>query len=260
MENQTYGVPYQRDEKDVDEGRDYQHDGLRDDVLDEDDADRVGGTEGEREADFEAERESEGVRDADVLDSGVPDVLDSDEDDQDDEDEIRDAEVREDERLDEAQVAGVFASAEAPTAVEGDEYGDAPVATPVDTSVNGEFDDPAVEPVPAVAGSPADAFESQEVIAAVPEPAYSAVEATPGLPGTPDFSQRWHEIKASFVDDPRQAVEEADALVEEAVNALTSLRKTLSDRWQSAGDSDTEQLRLTLREYRALFDRLNSGK
>ncbi|WP_062432481.1 hypothetical protein [Herbidospora daliensis] len=71
-----------------------------------------------------------------------------------------------------------------------------------------------------------------------------------------DFDERWRDIKAAFVDDPRESVEKADALIDEAVSALANKRQSLVDQWKNSGTNDTEQLRLALREYRDLFDRL----
>jgi hypothetical protein len=70
---------------------------------------------------------------------------------------------------------------------------------------------------------------------------------------------------AGFVDGPRNAVEEADHVMEElasrVTDALTNRRRTLRTSWQDGEDKhgnagDTEQLRLALRDYRELADRL----
>lgn len=71
-----------------------------------------------------------------------------------------------------------------------------------------------------------------------------------------DFDARWHDIKAGFVDDPRDSVEKADALIDEAVSALAARRQSLVDGWKNGDENDTEKLRLALREYRSLFDKL----
>lgn len=71
------------------------------------------------------------------------------------------------------------------------------------------------------------------------------------------FDSRWREIKTGFVDDPRQSVEQADALVEEALSALTSRRQALLDQWKDNEQGDTEALRLALHEYHALLAHLN---
>lgn len=71
---------------------------------------------------------------------------------------------------------------------------------------------------------------------------------------------RWRELQSTFVDDPREAVERADGLVDEVVTTLTSTltsRTTgLRDRWKNTEENDTEQLRLALREYRDVLERL----
>ncbi|MFI5554822.1 hypothetical protein [Streptomyces sp. NPDC051738] len=86
---------------------------------------------------------------------------------------------------------------------------------------------------------------------------------------------RVQQAVARFVDQPRAAVEEADHVVEDLVGrfteAMTQRRRTLRRSWQSADDEndenanadletktnvDTEQLRLALRDYRELAERL----
>ncbi|MFG1702040.1 hypothetical protein ACFLIM_02500 [Nonomuraea sp. M3C6] len=71
---------------------------------------------------------------------------------------------------------------------------------------------------------------------------------------------RWRDLQASFVDDPSEAVERADGLVGEVVESLTSTlanrTDALRDRWQGTDTPDTEQLRLALREYRNVLERL----
>jgi hypothetical protein len=75
-----------------------------------------------------------------------------------------------------------------------------------------------------------------------------------------DLERRWQLVQASFVDEPRQAVEDADALVVETVrtinDALEGKRSRLEDAWNGSGGSDTEQLLVALRGYRDLFRHL----
>ncbi|WP_248964552.1 hypothetical protein [Sphaerisporangium perillae] len=75
-----------------------------------------------------------------------------------------------------------------------------------------------------------------------------------------DFERRWRKVQASFVDDPREAVERADRLADEAVAAITSRKQGLVDRWkngdQNGDQNDTERLRLALRDYRSLLQEL----
>ncbi|MDG4857968.1 hypothetical protein P8605_07330 [Streptomyces sp. T-3] len=64
-----------------------------------------------------------------------------------------------------------------------------------------------------------------------------------------------------FVDEPRPAVEEADALLGELIakvgQILGERHTMLRESWQeSAGDLETEDLRIALREYRSLAERL----
>ncbi|MFB6845138.1 hypothetical protein ACFCXS_09800 [Streptomyces sp. NPDC056373] len=80
-------------------------------------------------------------------------------------------------------------------------------------------------------------------------------------------SQLQHAV-AGFVDGPRAAVEEADHVLEEIAarftEAVTQHRRTLRHSWQSveggesrsASSADTEQLRLALKDYRELAEKL----
>lgn len=75
--------------------------------------------------------------------------------------------------------------------------------------------------------------------------------------------ERWKEIQSGFVDEPRQAVQDADRLVAELMQRLARMfaseREQLEARW-SAGDSvSTEDLRQGLQLYRSFFERLLSA-
>ena len=75
-----------------------------------------------------------------------------------------------------------------------------------------------------------------------------------------DFRARWTEIQTAFVDEPRRAVEHADALVAEVIqrlaNSFSQARSTLEGQWGRGDNVSTEDLRVTLQRYRAFFDRL----
>jgi hypothetical protein len=75
-----------------------------------------------------------------------------------------------------------------------------------------------------------------------------------------DLRPRWSEIQASFVDEPRGAVAEADALVAEAIKLLAEgfarEKSALEQEWDRGDDVSTESLRVALQRYRAFFDRL----
>jgi hypothetical protein len=76
------------------------------------------------------------------------------------------------------------------------------------------------------------------------------------------FRHRWDSIQASFVDDPRHAVEEADALVAETMTRLAETfaqeRTRLEEQFEHGTNLSTEDLRMTLRHYRSFFNRLLS--
>lgn len=76
------------------------------------------------------------------------------------------------------------------------------------------------------------------------------------------FRSRWSEIQTKFVDDPRLAVEQADALVGEMTDNIVSLfarnRDELERQWTAGEDVSTEDLRRTLQQYRTFFQRLLS--
>lgn len=76
-----------------------------------------------------------------------------------------------------------------------------------------------------------------------------------------DFESRWRDVQTAFVDEPRGAVDRADALVGEVVEAVTAgfaaRRSQLEQRWSAEGEeAATEDLRQALRAYREFFDRL----
>lgn len=77
---------------------------------------------------------------------------------------------------------------------------------------------------------------------------------------TTDFRTRWTEIQTGFVDEPRHAVEQADALVAEVIKRLADSfaeeRSKLEGQWGRGDDVSTEDLRVSLRRYRSFFDRL----
>ena len=75
-----------------------------------------------------------------------------------------------------------------------------------------------------------------------------------------DLRSRWNDVQAQFVDDPREAVTQAQALVGSVVDDLTQTfqrqRGALEGQWTSGSSVDTEMLRVTLQRYRDFFNRL----
>ena len=75
-----------------------------------------------------------------------------------------------------------------------------------------------------------------------------------------NFRNRWTEIQTAFVDEPRRAVEQGDALVADVIKRLASSfadeRSKLEGQWGRGDNVSTEDLRVALQRYRAFFDRL----
>ena len=65
-----------------------------------------------------------------------------------------------------------------------------------------------------------------------------------------------------FVDQPREAVQEADALVGEVMKRLaetfTGERSAIERQWEGVEQVSTEDLRIALKRYRSFFERLLS--
>ncbi|XVU26784.1 hypothetical protein ACQPZJ_06950 [Actinoplanes sp. CA-054009] len=77
------------------------------------------------------------------------------------------------------------------------------------------------------------------------------------LPDGDAFTERFRDIQLRFVDDPKDATAEASRLVEEVVDKLTSTLKSQRDALGGSAD-DTEKLRVELRGYRDILNRLLS--
>ena len=74
---------------------------------------------------------------------------------------------------------------------------------------------------------------------------------------------RWDDVQAAFVDDPKECVQKADALVAQVVEQLTrgfsDARARLENQWARGEEASTEDLRLALKRYRDFFQRLLSA-
>jgi hypothetical protein len=170
-------------------------------------------------------------------------------------------------------------------AVDGDENDDKTVS---DESVPAET--PAVETTAAETASP----ETAPVDTPVAAPVFTPVDRTgtpagtrpespsgpedgPLLPDARELRANWQRVQASFVDDPHTAVAEAADLVGHVVQALTgALRQRqarLREQWaaddadpdadsgtetgtETGTGPDTERLRVTLQQYRAVFNQI----
>jgi hypothetical protein len=108
----------------------------------------------------------------------------------------------------------------------------------------GEFDEPHV--------TPAADTEPEPVVATPAET--GPVAFFPSSDAQP-LRDRWRDVQLRFVDDPKGATAEAAGLVDEAVDKLS---QALRDHRGSfaKGSDDTESLRIELRGYRDILDRL----
>jgi hypothetical protein len=77
-----------------------------------------------------------------------------------------------------------------------------------------------------------------------------------------DYRSRWSDVQSRFVDDPREAVKEADGLVADLMKDLARSfadeRSQLEGQWSRGDDVSTEDLRVALQRYRSFFSRLLS--
>jgi hypothetical protein len=77
-----------------------------------------------------------------------------------------------------------------------------------------------------------------------------------------EFRSRWDVVQLGFVDDPRQAVRQADELVGQVMTSLAETfsteRATFEGQLDQSGEASTETMRIALRRYRSFFERLLS--
>ena len=75
-----------------------------------------------------------------------------------------------------------------------------------------------------------------------------------------EFRSSWDRIQTGFVDEPRDAVHQADELVAEVIKRLSDSfaleRSRLEQQWDRGEQVNTEDLRITLQTYRSFFQRL----
>ncbi|HTF64792.1 MAG TPA: hypothetical protein VK638_19100, partial [Edaphobacter sp.] len=75
-----------------------------------------------------------------------------------------------------------------------------------------------------------------------------------------DFSAGWDQVQTVFVDNPRHAVELADAMVSAIVKRIAEQvsqeHTKLEKQWSRGENVSAEALRQIFKRYRALSDRL----
>ena len=90
----------------------------------------------------------------------------------------------------------------------------------------------------------------------------SAAEVQPVLAedDAAELRQRWERLQTRFVDEPQDAVREADQLVSDVFDNVTrtfgSERESLEEQWNRGEEASTEDLRVALQRYRSFFQRL----
>lgn len=94
-------------------------------------------------------------------------------------------------------------------------------------------------------------------------PAATAVTVYPGHPGQ-DHIERMRMIMLGFIDDPRKAALDADALLAEVLRSLTDSlarrRQELETKLSDPATPETERLRQIVRRSRELVDVLTQAQ
>jgi hypothetical protein len=76
------------------------------------------------------------------------------------------------------------------------------------------------------------------------------------------FRSRWDAVQIGFVDDPKQAVQQADELVAQVMKSLAESfsrqRANIEGAVDGGNEASTEALRVALQRYRSFFQRLLS--
>jgi hypothetical protein len=135
-----------------------------------------------------------------------------------------------------------------------------PTAPATTADIAGVDDDKTIDRAEAVEEAPTEPARAE---AAEPAPTREP-DTTPLFDDavTGELRNRWTDVQSAFVDEPRTAVEQADALVADVMKRLATgfadERKSLESQWSRGDDVSTEDLRLALQRYRSFFDRLLS--
>jgi hypothetical protein len=94
--------------------------------------------------------------------------------------------------------------------------------------------------------------------------ATASAEATPLFPEDQlrELQAKWNDIQTGFVDEPRTAVQHADALVastmQRLAEAFSKERSQLEQQWGRGDSVSTEDLRVAFQRYRSFFRRILS--
>jgi hypothetical protein len=128
-----------------------------------------------------------------------------------------------------------------------------PIAVPVGAAAGetGTAADPAGTPAatPAEASAPGGDMLPGSVTEPEVGKIFSAADAQ-------SFQDRWRDVQLRFVDGPKDATTEAAALLDEVVDKLASSLRAQKDSLSNGNSDDTEQLRVELRGYREILNRV----
>jgi hypothetical protein len=118
-----------------------------------------------------------------------------------------------------------------------------------------------VAAIPVASASGEDTAKDTDATAATSTGDKPGSVAVPGLdrlfPDGDSFADRFREVQLRFVDSPKEATAEAATLIDEAVDKLAAALKAQKDGLSTDSD-DTEQLRVSLRAYRDILNRLTA--
>lgn len=108
---------------------------------------------------------------------------------------------------------------------------------------------------------------SDQLAEEVPDESYNASHEADFAPLFKDheaekFRADWLKIQSYFIDNPSDSIRAADELVASVIENITTTfannRSSLENQWKRGDEASTEQLRIVLKRYRSLFNRLLS--
>lgn len=80
-------------------------------------------------------------------------------------------------------------------------------------------------------------------------------------PEMAQYRQRFEQMQARFIEEPREAVMEAEKLVEEAIDKMTSsMRERIRGMHRDAETGDTERLRLAMKSLRDFIESMGGRR
>ena len=132
---------------------------------------------------------------------------------------------------------------------------DSPEESPTPVSEPPQLEDESTAATPEQADAADTAASSAEA-----EPVSAQDDVVVADDDLAELRARWAGVQAAFVDDPKDCVHQADILVSDLFEQLTTgfakVRSRLEEQWSRGEEASTEDLRLVLMHYREFFERL----